>query len=69
VSVADAAAAARRRLRFLLIDPSPGSLVVFPSFVPHFVAPCANPASRGTSATGGGDPEHTALRVSVAANF
>ena len=46
-------AAARKRLRFLMVDPRPGSLVIFPSFLPHFVAP------------GSGSRE----RVSVAANF
>ena len=38
-------------LRFLLLDPTPGTYIMFPSFVPHFVLPVAGtagnvPASR-----------------------
>lgn len=38
---------------YLVIDPKPGTLVIFPSFVPHFVVPT----------------EHVEKRVSVAFNF
>ena len=33
-------------LEFLLIEPVPGSCVVFPSFIPHFVIPCHGPPNR-----------------------
>ena len=58
-NVEDADAAARR-MRFLLVDPVPGSLIVFPSFLAHFVAPVR---------VNGGEPPDGPPRVSIAANF
>jgi hypothetical protein len=52
--------------RLLLIDPTPGTIVVFPSFLPHFVLPCP-PSSHQMTAASGNDV--TSLRLSVAANF
>ena len=47
--------------RYLLIDPVPGTAIVFPSFLPHFVLPAPPPRA-------GAAPEDEA-RVSVAFNF
>jgi hypothetical protein len=27
-------------IRYLMIDPTPGTIIIFPSYVPHFVLPC-----------------------------
>ena len=68
-SESDAAAAAARSLRFLLVDPMPGSLLVFPSFLPHFVAP-SDPTSAGEGADAPNiQPHGGPLRVSIAANL
>ena len=43
--------------RFLVIDPTPGTCIIFPSFIPHFVFPM---------------PDNTppkAQRLSIAFNF
>jgi hypothetical protein len=46
------------RARFLVLDPIPGTCIVFPSFVPHFVFPL--PADRQIT---------SGMRVSVAFNY
>lgn len=55
-------------LRYMLLAPQPGTCVVFPSFVPHFVTPC-----RAREHGGAEDAETDAAcarrRVSVACNF
>lgn len=79
-AAAAAATAGAAERRFLLVDPTPGTCVVFPSFVPHFVLPTA-PARPGGGdegcgsgnsdggGGGGGGGEAPALRLSVAFNF
>jgi hypothetical protein len=68
-------------LQLLRVEPEAGTLVVFPSFVPHFVMPvtltsaaCALPACRQRGSGGGGwaeDPLSTACpaRISIAFNY
>jgi hypothetical protein len=46
-------------LLYMAVDPKPGTCLIFPSFVPHFVLPC--------DAHDDGPGEHQ--RVSVAFNF
>ena len=59
-------------LRFLLVAPTPGSCVVFPSFVPHFVIPSdrghATDAPRQSFAFnfGGHDPVRARVHVASA---
>ena len=55
-------------LRYLLVDPVPGTCVVFPSFVPHFVIPEGDGrAPLPTPPTG--SPDSHGGRTSVACNF
>ena len=71
-AAAAAAAVAAAERRFLVVDPRPGTCVVFPSFVPHFVLPTppARPDDAGGDDGGGGGREApAALRLSVAFNF
>ena len=63
---ADSAAEAALQDRVLLIEPTPGTCVVFPSFVPHFVIPTGPPPPDGTPAVAEGAPPR---RLSVAFNF
>ena len=61
-------------LRYLAVDPLPGTLLVWPSFVPHFVAPTPHRSPRSAAASGGSggaafhDGEHLP-RISLACNF
>ena len=50
---------------FLLIDPVPGSCVVFPGFLPHFVIPTARARSSSSSSS----EASAAVRLSAAFNF
>lgn len=60
-------------VRFLVLDPTPGTCVVFPSFLPHFVLPIAIDATRATPTVESSDGRGTELarstRLSVAFNF
>lgn len=67
-------------LQLLRVEPEAGTLVVFPSFVPHFVVPvsltsaaCASPACCQRESVGGlgEDPSSTACpaRISIAFNY
>jgi len=55
----------------LLQDPKPGTCVIFPSFVPHFVTPVQAPpggAANDRTKTTTASPFALPLRVSVAFN-
>lgn len=55
------ASSAKAHLQFLLIDPAPGSIVVWPHFLPHFVAP--GDAVRGSFASERTDVDTEAIHV------
>mmetsp|Transcript_41186 Transcript_41186/g.68496 ORF Transcript_41186/g.68496 Transcript_41186/m.68496 type:complete len:326 (-) Transcript_41186:48-1025(-) len=64
--------------QYLLVDPTPNTCLVFPSFLPHFVLPtpeiseteiCRHPNGRATLTTDGAVHETGSLRVSIAFNF
>ena len=50
--------------QYLLLDPEPGTCVVFPGFLPHFVLPVLDFASSTTE-----DCPRAPLRISCAFNF
>ena len=72
---------AAEALRYLLIDPIPGELLIWPSFVPHFVAPspCASLAAEQSGHVDLTDEPRAGrvrptdsdadLRISIACNF
>ena len=60
---------------FLLIDPTPGTCIIFPSFLPHFVIPTTSSATqlnpvRSDLSPVGAQPQHQSpMRLSAAFNF
>jgi len=55
-------------LYFLQVPPTPGSMVVFPSFVPHFVLPCHAEASGSSDVGNGCGGSQMLPRISIAFN-
>ena len=78
---AAAAAAGDMDMVFVQLDPVPGTVVIFPSFMPHFVTPKDQGEGRGGSGggceckdgAGGKETEESSLpsmpRISIAFNF
>ena len=77
--VAAAAAAGDMDMVFVQLDPVPGTVVIFPSFMPHFVTPKDQGEGRGGGGSeckdgeGGEEREESSLpsmpRISIAFNF
>jgi len=59
----DNSASLEASLVFVAVDPVPGSMIVFPSFVPHFVLPTTG------GVPGGQDSSEQTARISLAFNF
>ena len=55
------------QLRYLLVDPVPGTCVIFPSFVPHFVVPIQESDANASDCQCMSSPDDS--RISVACNF
>lgn len=69
----DAADAASAALSYLLVDPVPGDLIVWPAFMPHFVIPTSIPAATAVDVPHkNGQQAHDpglVRRISIACNF